>query len=126
MSNYETLSSVNSSERLDMVFTIVPRGKGEDVLDIFRENNLINSIICHGRGTAPSKVLEMLGLGATEKDVVISFIKNEQNEYMLKEISRKMEFAKPGRGISFTVPLQSVAGIMAFKLLTTDHSEEDD
>ena len=76
MSNYETLSSVNSSERLDMVFTIVPRGKGEDVLDIFRENNLINSIICHGRGTAPSKVLEMLGLGATEKDVVISFIKN--------------------------------------------------
>ena len=126
MSNYETISSVNSSERLDMVFTIVPKGRGENVIDVLRENDLINSIICHGRGTAPSKVLEMLGLGATEKDVVISFVKNVQSEFILKEISRKMEFAKPGHGISFTVPLQSVAGIMAFKLLTTDHSEEDD
>lgn len=125
MSSYEKLSSINSSERLDVIFTIVSKGKGESAMDIIRECGVIMSIICHGRGTAPTSILEMLGLGATEKDVVLSFVKDEQSEEILEKISKKLEFAKPGHGIAFTVPLQSVAGIMAFKFLTTDSLEDD-
>lgn len=124
MSEYEKISTVNSSERLDVIFTIVPKGKGEQVIDLLRDNDVMVNMTCLGRGTAPSSILEMLGIGATDKDVVLSFVKNEISTSLLRRIAKKLDFSKPGNGISFTVPLQSVAGIMAFKFLTTDYSEE--
>ncbi len=125
MSSYEKVSTINSSERLDVVITIVSRGKGETVVDLARENGVINNLLSQGRGTAPSSMLEMLGLGATEKDVIFSFVRDEQSRDIIDKIAKKLDFSKPGNGISFTVPLQSVAGIMAFKFLTTDGLEED-
>ena len=122
MSEYEKISSVSSSERLDIIFTIVSKGKGETVVDTLRDEDILVNVTCSGRGTATSSILEMLGLGATEKEVVLSFVKNEKSGYLLKKISKKLDFATPG--LAFTVPLQSVAGIMAFKFLTTDYSEE--
>ena len=124
MSEYEKISTVNSSERLDVIFTIVPKGKGDQVIDLLRDNDVMVNMTCLGRGTAPSSILEMLGIGATDKDVVLSFVKNEISTSLLRRIAKKLDFSKPGNGISFTVPLQSVAGIMAFKFLTTDYSEE--
>ena len=124
MSEYEKISTVNSSERLDVIFTIVPKGKGEQVIDLLRDNDVMVNMTCLGRGTAPSSILEMLGIGATDKDVVLSFVKNKTSPSLLRRIAKKLDFSKPGNGISFTVPLQSVAGIMAFKFLTTDYSEE--
>ena len=124
MSEYEKISTVNSSERLDVIFTIVPKGKGEQVIDLLRDNDVMVNMTCLGRGTAPSSILEMLGIGATDKDVVLSFVKNKTSSSLLRRIAKKLDFSKPGNGISFTVPLKSVAGIMAFKFLTTDYSEE--
>ncbi|MBE6893483.1 MAG: hypothetical protein E7482_05670 [Ruminococcaceae bacterium] len=120
----EKIDTVCSTQRIDLVFTIVSRGKGETVLDVLRENKILQNTVCHGRGTAPSSILEMLGLGATEKDIVLSFVKNEKSEEIIRKISEKLVFSKPGNGISFTVPLQSVAGIAAFKFLTADLTEE--
>ena len=124
MSSYEKISTINSSERLDVVITIVSRGKGETVLEVLRENKILQNTICQGRGTAPSSILEMLGLGSTEKDIVLSFVKKEKSGDIIKKISEKLVFSKPGNGISFTVPLQSVAGIATFKFITADLTEE--
>ena len=124
MAQSEKIDSICSTQRMDLVFTIVSRGKGEAVLDVFKENKILQNIICHGHGTAPSSILEMLGLGATDKDIVLSFVKAENSKKILSEISKKLEFSKPGHGIAFTVPLESIAGIMSFKFLTTDLTEE--
>lgn len=124
MSQHEKVETICSTQRMDLVITIVSRGKGEAVLDVFKENKILQNIICHGHGTAPSSILEMLGLGATDKDIVLSFVKAENSKKILAEISRKLEFAKPGHGIAFTVPLESIAGIMSFKFLTADLTEE--
>ena len=124
MSQNEKIDSVSSSKRLDLVIAIVSRGTGEEVVDVLRENGIIQSLVCQGRGTAPSSILEMLGLGATEKDVVLGFAAHEQSRKTLEIISKKIEFEKPGRGIAFTVPLSSVGGIMAFKFLTAELPED--
>ena len=124
MAQNERIESICSTQRMDLVITIVSRGKGEAVLDVFRKNRILQNVICHGHGTAPSSILEMLGLGATDKDIVLSFVKTENSRKILSEISGKLEFAKPGHGIAFTVPLESIAGIMSFKFLTADLTEE--
>ncbi len=124
MAQNERVETICSTQRMDLIFTVVSRGKGENVLDLLREDGILQNVICHGHGTAPSSILEMLGLGSSEKDVVLSFVKNENSKKIIKHISERMEFSKPGKGIAFIVPLQSVAGIMAFKFLTADLTEE--
>lgn len=124
MVSTEKMDAVSSSQHIDMIFTIVSKGKGETVLDVLRDYGVLQNTLCHGRGTAPSSILEMLGLGATDKDIVLSFVKGERSGEIIKIISKKLEFEKPGHGISFTVPLQSIAGIMAFKFITADLTEE--
>ncbi len=124
MAQNEKIDTICSTQRLDLVFTIVSRGRGETVLELLRENKILQNIICHGHGTAPSSILEMLGLGATDKDIVLSFVKAENSKKIIEQISKKLEFSKPGHGIAFTVPLESVAGIMSFKFLTSDLTEE--
>ena len=120
----ERIETICSTQRMDLVITIVSRGKGETVLDVFRENKILQNTICHGHGTAPSSILEMLGLGATDKDIILSFVKAENSKKILSDVSKKLEFSKPGHGIAFTVPLESIAGIMSFKFLTADLTEE--
>ncbi len=124
MAQNERIETICSTQRMDLVITIVSKGKGEAVLDVLKENKILQNTICHGHGTAPSSILEMLGLGATDKDIILSFVKAENSKKILAEISKKLDFAKPGHGIIFTVPLESIAGIMSFKFLTADLTEE--
>ncbi len=124
MAQNERIETICSTQRMDLVFTIVSKGKGEAVLEVFKENKILQNTICHGHGTAPSSVLEVLGLGATDKDIILSFVKAENSKKIIEQVSRKMEFSKPGHGIAFTVPLESIAGIMSFKFLTADLTEE--
>ena len=115
---------LQNHDRVDVIFTIVSRGKGEDIMDMMREDGVHINVLCHGRGTAPSKILEMFGLGATEKDVVLSFVKNERSAEVLEKISKEMEFAKPGKGIAFTVPMQSIVGEKNLRLLIASFEED--
>lgn len=124
MAQHDKVETICSTQRMDLIFTIVSKGKGEMVLDVFKENKILQNIICHGHGTAPSSILEVLGLGATDKDIILSFVKAENSKKILAEISKKLDFSKPGHGIAFTVPLESIAGIMSFKFLTADLTEE--
>ena len=124
MAQNERIETICSTQKMDLVFTIVSRGKGEAVLDVFRENKVLQNIICHGHGTAPSSILEVLGLGATDKDIILSFVIAENSKKVIEQVAKKLEFSKPVHGIAFTVPLESVAGIMSFKFLTADLTEE--
>lgn len=112
-------------DKMDVVFTVVQRGLGEEVIEVTKSNGVFVSLICPGRGTATSSILEMFGLGATEKDVILSFVKTDETHKVITAISEQMEFAKPGGGIAFAVPLQSIAGIKVLQYLTTASAEED-
>ena len=125
MSQHEKIETICSTQRMDLIITIVSRGKGEAVLDVLRDCHILQNTICHGHGTAPSSILEVLGLGATDKDIVLSFVKAENSKKIIEQVSKKLDFSKPGHGIAFTVPLESIAGIMSFKMLTADLTEEE-
>ena len=124
MPQNERIDTICSTQRMDLIITIVSRGKGEAVLDVLRDCHILQNTICHGHGTAPSSILEVLGLGATDKDIILSFVKAETSKKIIRNISKKLEFSKPGHGIAFTVPLESIAGVVAFKFLTADLTEE--
>lgn len=89
------------------------------VHDAERLTELINgscaalSYEADAKGTARSSVLDYLGLGETEKKIVISLFPERAEEAVFKEIRENMHLYLAGKGICFTVPLTGASAIVA-------------
>ena len=123
-STSQDLIASHRYDKLDIIFSVVQRGLGEEVIHVTKSRGVYVNLICPGRGTATSSILEMFGLGATEKDIILSFVKTDETHEVITAISKKLEFDKPGGGIAFAVPVHSIAGIKVLQYLTTASAEE--
>lgn len=61
------------SERVQMILSIVQQGHGQMLIERLLRAGIPVHYQCVGHGTAPSEILDILGLGTSDKDVVISF-----------------------------------------------------
>lgn len=95
---------------LSLLFTIVDRGKGENVTRLLQKDGVGNHLIALGTGTAHRDLMSLLGLRDTEKDVVVTFLPAQKANRAMRRLSHALEIDLPGKGIAFTVPLSSVAG----------------
>ena len=109
-----------------LMISVVDRGKGEHVYKICRDLENPFSLICLGKGTARSDILDMLGIGETQKDVVFTVVREENAGSVVKKLSDLMEFSKPGNGIAFTVPITSVGGIITLNFISGLLGKETD
>jgi hypothetical protein len=102
---------------LSLVVTIVNRGYGEKIAALFNQKGVTLNYIFLGRGTATSEILDYLGLGETEKDIVLSSVPVEQTQRALDMLNNEMDLQKKGHGIAFTLPIGSVGGANALKFM---------
>lgn len=103
-----TNSPTNPSSQpsiMKLLVTIVDRGKGTQVAEICNESHLYFNFLCFGRGTATSEIMDLLGLGTPDKDVIFSLMPGTRAKPMMESISERLKLGKPGRGIAFTVPI---------------------
>ncbi len=96
-----------------LLVSIVNRGDDERLTELLNDFSVALTFSCPGMGTARSTVLNYLGIGTSEKSVMLSLIPESDEEQILNEISNKMSLYLVGRGISFTVPLSAVSEIVA-------------
>lgn len=61
------------SNQIMMLFSIVGRGKGKKYMDMLTSKGISFHMQMTAHGTAPSEMMDIFGLGNTDKDVVISF-----------------------------------------------------
>ena len=62
-----------NDSRMVMLLAIIRRGMGAQYLKAIQDDDVVLHFQCVGKGTAPSEVMHILGLGNSEKDIVISF-----------------------------------------------------
>lgn len=105
-------------KKIKLLITIVDRGKGEKLTEIFRENNVMFNLIALGIGTAKSEILDYLGLGQTEKDIVISVVEEDNVKNTLNILNERMHLKEPGNGIAFTIPISSVDSSLALEFIS--------
>lgn len=121
---------IKEQKSLEVIITIVDRGKGNRVTELFNEQGFYNNIVCLGRGTATSEILDYLGLGETEKDVVISTVLQGRDKELLGILERELNLNKPGNGIAFTLSIKSVGGQATLQFMTSllreDRRDRDD
>ena len=114
-------NSVNESaiKKLKLLFTVVDRGKGEFYLDVLSQYEVNCQIVTQGVGTANSEILNMLGLN-NHKAVLISVIREDQTDLIMKVLEEKFRTIRNGKGIAFAVPLSSVIGVNIYRFLSNN------
>ena len=121
----EQMNKGNQADQaIKLLVSIVDRGRGEIIADFFDKQGVHLNFLCFGHGTANSELLDLLGLGSTEKDVMLHFVPAGFVPKMLYSINRLMSLSSPGRGIAFTLPLTAMNALVAKSINHSVDSEE--
>lgn len=109
--------------KMKMLVTIVDRENGEDIVATLKENGSYYNMMLMGRGTAPSELIDLLGLGDTAKYVILSFAASENVPRLLQTLQENHRFCEAGNGIAFTVPMDGIGGPTTLAFLSQLLSE---
>ena len=109
---------------IKLMVTIVDRGRSSKAVDLFKAAGLPFHYACLGHGTANSDILDYLGLGETQKDVLLTAVPEPAAHGLLVRAAEKLQLSSPGKGIIFTMPLSSVSGVVS-KILNRSAARED-
>jgi hypothetical protein len=110
---------------MQLMVSIVERGKGTGLMAHYRNYNVIHNSQAAGRGTAASHVLDTLGFGTTERDIVLSVGPRDtmrQIMYYLKDDDRS-KLGAPG--IAFTLNISGMTAILAVGLSRLEEMEPE-
>ena len=100
-------------EQMSLIMSIVERGSGSKLAKLYHKNQVFTHIRCEGQGTATSEILDILGLGGSEKDILLSITTCTAARVLLDKLDDELRGAEPGRGIAFTLPLSAVSSLLA-------------
>ncbi len=103
--------------RIKLLLSVVnPPDEGK-LKEILEETSAALSFTFAGTGTARSQLLDYLGIGESEKSVIVSLFPESDEETIMRVLRTKMALYLVGKGISFTLPLTGISGITANGLL---------
>lgn len=112
----------------DMFFmvTIVDHSKKDDFIAYFERMHAHFILSCNAVGTASNDVLDYLGLGETEKNILFDIIPGDKVRPIIKGLVNEMYLDTPGNGIAFTIPVSSVGSTAAMNYLTGGQDNESE
>ena len=88
---------------MKLMIAITPRNKGEHITQAAKKAGCGGATIILGKGTAKNQILELLGLGTSEKDLVYILAKSDEYEKIATAIKDEAQSEKKGFGIIFTI-----------------------
>ena len=113
--------TVNESaiKKLKLLFTVVDKAKAEFYLDVLSQFEINCQLVTSGLGTAGSELVDLLGLNM-QKAVLISVVREDMVEPVIKCLEEKFTTIRGGKGIAFAVPMSSVIGVNLYQFLSNN------
>jgi hypothetical protein len=108
---------------LKLIFFIVDWNRTKLISSVFEEEKVRFHFISKGKGTASSDILDLLGIGASDKAVIICLEQAVLVPILMKEVRKKIGF-HTGAGIAFTVPLSGINSPMLRVFKQSIHKNE--
>ena len=100
-------------ERVRMLVAITERGNGKTLTRKMDTMGVGCLMRCYGQGTASSEMMDILGLGSSEKDIVIAMGKESAVEDVVREYSDTLRSAGRGGGIMMLLSPTAVGNLTA-------------
>jgi len=118
--------SENQIMGLKLLILICDRGNGSKAMTLLEDHGATYGLIALGHGTANSDILDCLGIGETEKDVLLCGVPSEKSKELLQYLSDSLHLDMSGRGIAFTVPVSSAGGLKVIEAFRGHFSEQEE
>lgn len=99
-----------------LLIAIVDREKADELAEMVNDAHVFIHYRSRAKGTARSEMLDMLGLGRTDKSITYCIGPGHSLDELLQEISVGLRLKKHGHGIAFTVPISGISNPI-FKIL---------
>ena len=114
-------NTVNESaiKKLKLLFTVVDRPKAEFYMDVLSQFEVNCQLVTGGKGTASSELVDMLGLNP-HKAVILSIIREDMTDEIMKCMEEKFATIRNGKGICCAVPLSGVIGVNIYRFLSNN------
>ena len=100
-------------EAMKVILSIVERGQGAAMLKLYRKRQGPIHIQCAGKGTATSEIMDILGLGSSEKDVLLSFAAASAAKKLLHDLDNELRGHTGGAGIVVSIPVSGLNSLVA-------------
>ncbi len=112
-------------KKLKLLITVVDWRKGEFYMDVLSQFEVNCQMLLSGQGTATSEIVDLLGL-TNHKAVILSVVREDKTEEIIKALNHKFETIRNGKGIAFAVPLSSVIGVNLYQFLSNNRLKKED
>lgn len=97
-----------------LIISIVERGHGKDFARLLDAQGITFHYQCPAIGTASSDLLEILGIGSPDRDVLFSYAANETADRLLYQLKNdELDMRVNTKGIVFDMPLTGLNQIVA-------------
>ena len=104
---------MSGMERIKILVAITERGNGRELVEWMAKRGIGYQFRLSGQGTASSEMMDILGLGSSDKDIVISLGKQSAIEAVAHEFTDSMASMRRGRGIMMLLSPNAVGNLMA-------------
>lgn len=113
---------VSDVKKLKMLITVVDRSKSLFYVDLLEQFEVNVQMVMYGRGTANSEMLNLLGIAESDKAVIMSYTREDKVKEALDTLNEKFHKVKNGKGIAYTISLDSIIGVSMYQLLSNDRT----
>ena len=108
---------MNSSEQKFRILMLITSARlAKEATDLFNAEDVPIHYRLVGSGTAPSEIMDILGLGSTEKDIFLSLLPKNFADGMLKKLRKELKLGSANSGIAFTIPMTSANNFVLKRL----------
>lgn len=105
-----------------LLISIVERGQGKMLSKIYEKNGLSCQYRSVGMGTASSELLDVIGFGSTERDIIFSFGATGIVNRLMHKLNDESEDSIEAKGIAFDISLSGMNAIIAAVLMNGEQA----
>ena len=98
---------------IKLMVIITRGGKGMKLISLLKNYGVYYCNDGRGRGTANKEVLDFLGIGDTEKDLIFALLDEDRIKEVFEFFKNDTEFVGGRKGVAFTVSLDSITSMKA-------------
>lgn len=104
---------MSEMEKVKVILSIVSRGHGQSMIERLQKKGIPLHYQFVGQGTAPTEMLDILGLGTSDKDILLSFAAQSAAENLLIQLHSAFPHMGRTHGLIMLLSPTAVSKLMA-------------
>lgn len=107
-----------SNHEHELIITIVNRGYADDVMEAAKTAGARGGTIVYGRGAGVTEGQKFFGIEIQpEKELILILVTRDARSNVMKAITSGAGLTSEGRGLTFSLPVDDVAGVTSMMRL---------